>query len=114
MGYVNADTKAKLYRSAHALAFPSLNEGFGIPILEAMSVGLPVLTSDCSSMPEVAGDAAVLVDPTDTDSIAAGLGRVIEDEELRSVLRQRGLARAAEFTWRRAAKAVLGVYEELG
>jgi glycosyltransferase involved in cell wall biosynthesis len=114
MGYVNADTKAKLYRSAHALAFPSLNEGFGIPILEAMSAGLPVLTSDCSSMPEVAGDAALLVDPTDADSIAAGLSRVIEDEELRSVLRQRGLARAAEFTWRRAAKAVLGVYEELG
>lgn len=114
MGYVNADTKAKLYRAAHVLAFPSLNEGFGIPILEAMSVGLPVLTSDCSSMPEVAGDAALLVDPTDTDSIAVGLSRLIEDEELRSVLRQRGLARAAEFTWRRAAKAVLGVYEELG
>lgn len=113
MGYVDTDTKAKLYRAAHALAFPSLNEGFGIPILEAMSVGLPVLTSDCSSMPEVAGAAAVLIDPTDPAAIADGLRRVIEDETLRTSLRERGLARVREFTWMRAAQSVLGVYEEL-
>jgi glycosyltransferase involved in cell wall biosynthesis len=113
LGYVDAETKAKLYRTAHALAFPSLDEGFGIPILEAMSAGLPVLTSNCSSMPEVAGDAAVLVDPGDAESIAAGLSRVIEDEELRSDLKKQGLARAGEFTWTRAAKAVLRVYQEL-
>lgn len=113
MGYVDADTKAKLYRTAHALAFPSLNEGFGIPILEAMSAGLPVLTSDCSSMPEVAADAAVLIDPTDTTAIADGLRRVIEDETIRATLRESGLARAREFTWNRAAQSVLGVYEEL-
>lgn len=113
LGYVDPQTKAKLYRTAHVLAFPSLDEGFGIPLLEAMSVGLPVLTSNCSAMPEVAGDAAVFVDPADAEAIAAGLRSVIEDEDLRTALRQRGFARAVEFTWERAASSVLGVYREL-
>ncbi len=113
VGYVESDAKAKLYRMATALAFPSLDEGFGIPLLEAMAAGLPILTSDRSAMPEVAGDAAVLVDPLDVQSIADGLRRVVEDEALRSGLKDRGLARAREFTWKRAAELTLGVYREL-
>lgn len=112
-GYADDDAKAKLYRSAHALAFPSLDEGFGIPILEAMSAGLPVLTSNCSAMPEVAGDAALLVDPADTESIAEGLRRITEEETLRQRLRDKGLTRAANFTWSQAADKVLGIYREL-
>jgi glycosyltransferase involved in cell wall biosynthesis len=105
--------KAKLCRSAHALAFPSLDEGFGIPILEAMSAGLPVLTSNCSAMPEVAGDAAVLVDPRSSEAIAEGLQRIVEDEALRQNLREKGLARAAGFTWSQAAGKMLALYREL-
>ncbi|MDA1235488.1 MAG: glycosyltransferase family 1 protein [Acidobacteria bacterium] len=113
LGYVDDAAKAKLYRSAHALAFPSLDEGFGIPILEAMSAGLPVLTSSCSAMPEVAGDAAVLVEANDAEAIADGLRRIVEDQALRQLLRERGLARAAEFTWRQAADKMLTIYREL-
>ncbi len=113
LGYVSGDAKAKLYRTAHALAFPSLGEGFGIPILEAMSVGLPVLTSNCSAMPEVAGDAALLVDPHDSGDITEGLQRIIADETLRNDLRRKGLERAAEFTWRQAAVKTLALYKEL-
>jgi glycosyltransferase involved in cell wall biosynthesis len=113
LGYVDDAVKAKLYRTAQALAFPSLDEGFGIPILEAMSAGLPVLTSDCSAMPEVAADAAVLVDPRDSEAIADGLRRIVEDENLRQDLRRRGLARAAGFTWLRAAEKMLALYREL-
>ncbi len=113
LGYVDDDAKAKLYRTAHALAFPSLDEGFGIPILEAMSAGLPVLTSNCSAMPEVAGDASVLVDPHNSAAIAEGLQRIVEDEALRQNLREKGLARAAEFTWPQAAEKMLALYREL-
>lgn len=113
LGYVDDAAKAKLYRTAHALAFPSLDEGFGIPILEAMSAGLPVLTSNCSAMPEVAGDAAVLVEPRSAEAIAEGLLRIVEDEALRQDLRRRGLARAAAFTWSRAAETMLALYREL-
>jgi glycosyltransferase involved in cell wall biosynthesis len=113
LGYVDGAAKAKLYRTAHALAFPSLDEGFGIPILEAMSAGLPVVTSNRSAMPEVAGDAAVLVDPQDADAIAEGLKRIIEDEALRKDLRERGLTRAAEFTWGHTAAKMLALYREL-
>jgi len=113
LGYVDDADKAKLYRTADALAFPSLDEGFGIPLLEAMSVGLPVVTSNCSAMPEVAGDAAVLVDPRDSEAIADGLQRVIEDEELRQNLREKGLARAATFAWSQAADKMLALYKEL-
>ncbi len=113
LGYVDDAAKAKLYRTAHALAFPSLDEGFGIPILEAMSAGLPVLTSNCSAMPEVAGDAAVLVDPQDSEAVAQGLQRIIEDEALRQDLRDKGFLRAANFTWSQAADKMLALYREL-
>ncbi|HEU5423386.1 MAG TPA: glycosyltransferase family 1 protein, partial [Nitrolancea sp.] len=99
---------------AEALVFPSLYEGFGLPAIEAMACGTPVLTSNTSSMPEVAGDAALLVDPLDTAAIAAGIERIATDQALRAMLRERGLAHAATFTWRRAAEQTLAVLEEVG
>ena len=113
LGYVDAETRAKLYRTASALAFPSLDEGFGLPVLEAMAAGLPVLTSNRSALPEVAADAAVLVDPFEVDEIAAGLERLLGDETLRASLREKGLARAAELTWRRAAEKTWDVYRHV-
>ena len=110
IGYVDNDSLAKLYRAAELLVFPSLEEGFGLPILEAMSAGLPVVTSNRSAMPEVSGDAARLVDPDDTDSIEAGIVDLLEDEDRRAEFRNRGLARAAGFNWTKAANATLQVY----
>ena len=95
LGHVDDDVLHRLYAGATAFAYPSLAEGFGLPVLEAMAAGAPVLTSDRSSLPEVAGDAALLVDPTDEGAIASGLRRLLEDSALRDDLRARGSARAA-------------------
>ncbi|MGH2597845.1 MAG: glycosyltransferase family 4 protein [Dehalococcoidia bacterium] len=92
-----------LYNGALAFVYPSLYEGFGLPVLEAMACGTPVVTADRTSLPEAAGDAAILVDPYNTDAIGRGIRRVIEDAPLREDLRRRGLARAATFTWERTA-----------
>ncbi len=113
LGYVDEPTRAKLYRGAAALAFPSLDEGFGIPILEAFAAGLPALTSDSSALPEVAGDAALLADPLEVEAIRDGLLRILEDEALRADLIEKGRRRAAEFTWRRAARETAAVYRDL-
>jgi glycosyltransferase involved in cell wall biosynthesis len=94
-------------------AFPSLDEGFGMPLLEAMAAGTPVVTSNCSALPEVAGDAALLVDPADTDALAAALHDLIRNEELRRDMAQRGIRRARSFTWEKAARETWGVYQEL-
>lgn len=108
-GYVaDADLPA-LLSGALAFVFPSLYEGFGMPVLEAMACGTPVLTSSTSSLPEVAGDAALLVDPHDSRAIADGLRQLVEDGALRERLRERGLAHAARFTWDRAAQETLRV-----
>lgn len=108
-GYVaDADLPA-LLSAALAFVFPSLYEGFGMPVLEAMACGTPVLTSTTSSLPEVAGDAALLVDPLNTAALAAALARLVDDAALRDELRRRGLARAAEFRWERCAAETLGV-----
>lgn len=93
--------------AADAFVFPSLFEGFGLPPLEAMACGTPVLSSDTSSLPEVTGDAAILVDPHSVDAIATGLHRVIDEAD---TLRERGLRRAAEFTWERCARATVACY----
>ena len=113
LGYVpDADLPA-IYNLARALAFPSLYEGFGLPILEAMACGTPVLTSNCSSMPEVAGEAAVLVDPCSQESLTEGLHRILQDASFREQLRAAGFKRAAQFSWSRAAAETTRLYENL-
>jgi len=108
-GYVaDADLPA-LLSGALAFVFPSLYEGFGMPLLEAMACGTPVLASSTSALPEIAGDAALLIDPEDTAAIAAGMERLASDAGLRADLRVRGLARAAQFTWERCAQETLAV-----
>lgn len=108
----NTDLPA-LYSAAEAFVFPSLWEGFGIPVIEAMACGCPVLTSNCSSLPEIAGDAAVLVDPLSVTEVAAGLERILSDQQLRADMRARGLARAEQFSWRRTAEQTLDVYRKV-
>ena len=110
LGYVTDADLPALYSAADAFAFPSLHEGFGLPVIEAMACGVPVLTSNISATAEVAGDAAVLVDPLSVDAIRDGLRRLIEDADLRGDLSTRGCARAAEFSWRRAADETHSVY----
>jgi len=109
---VSERDKLALLSGATALAYPSLYEGFGFPVLEAFAAGVPVLTSDVSSLPEVAGDAAVLVDPGDVDAVAAALTELIVDEDLRAVLSAAGLARAAGFTWEATARATASVLHQ--
>src|SRR5438445_1886232 len=99
LGYLNEETLAVIYRLAGVFVFPSLYEGFGLPPLEAMASGTPVVTSNVSSLPEVAGDAAILVDPYDPAAIADGIYRVLNDERLRRDLRRKGLDRARQFSW---------------
>jgi Glycosyltransferase len=102
-----------LYRGADVFAYPSLYEGFGLPVVEAMARGVPTLASNVSSLPQVAGDAALLVDPTDVSEIAEGLARLLTDRAFAADLAQRGLQRAATFTWAATARATLGVYRHL-
>jgi glycosyltransferase involved in cell wall biosynthesis len=112
-GYVpDADLPA-LYTGSQALAFPSEFEGFGLPVLEAMASAAPVVCSHTSSLPEVAGDAALLVDPLDVDALHAALRRVMADDALADDLRRRGLAQAGRFSWARAARETLAVYRAL-
>ncbi len=106
-GYVDAADKGALYAGALALVFPTLYEGFGFPVLEAMLSGAPVICSNTSSLPELAGDAALLVDPLDVGAIAAALSRIAADELHRADLRARGLDQARKFTWAAAARAAL-------
>ena len=113
LGYVASDVLAGLYHSASVLLFPSLEEGFGFPVLEAMARGLPVVTSKTSSLPEVGGDSALYADPRDPHSIAQEVTRAVEDRELRQELIRKGVLRSREFTWERTARETLRVYEEL-
>ncbi len=112
-GYVLDDDLPALYAGAQAFAFPSLAEGFGLPLLEAMACGTPSVASNVTSLPEIGGDAAVLVDPLDVEAIYTGLRRVLTDAALREALRERGLRRAAQFSWERAARETLALYREM-
>jgi glycosyltransferase involved in cell wall biosynthesis len=114
LGYMPEETLAALYRLASVFVFPSLYEGFGLPPLEAMASGTPVVTSNVSSLPEVAGDAAVLVDPYDPGAIADGIQRVLTDETLRADLRRKGLARAKQFSWDQSVRRIREIYTEAG
>ena len=113
LGYVDDAQLACLYQTASVFLFPSLEEGFGIPVLEAMAGGVPVVTSNVSSMPEVGGEAALYVDPYDPADIAQKVVQAVEDSALRTRLVEKGYARAREFTWRRTAEATLAVYDEI-
>jgi alpha-1,3-rhamnosyl/mannosyltransferase len=110
LGGLPGSQLAAVYRRARALVFPSRAEGFGLPVAEAMACGVPVVTSNCSSMPEVAGGAAVLVDPEDTADIADGMARVLTDGQLRRDLRERGLERAGRFTAGAVVPRLLALY----
>jgi glycosyltransferase involved in cell wall biosynthesis len=112
-GFVPDATLAILYRLARVFVFPSLYEGFGLPPLEAMASGTPVITSNVSSLPEVVGDAAMLIDPYQPDAIAGAMRRVMLDDRLRDDMRERGLMRAREFSWGRSVTRIKEIYDEV-
>ena len=114
LGYLPEQTLAVMYRLAGVFVFPSLYEGFGLPPLEAMASGTPVVTSNVSSLPEVAGDAAVLVDPYNPQAIADGIYRVLTDERLRRDLVHKGIAQAGRFSWEQSVRRVRAIYGEVG
>jgi len=113
-GYVPESEKVHLLQGAAALVYPSLYEGFGLPVLEAMACGTPVLTSNASALPEVAGDAALLVDPRNTDAIEEGMEKLLTNQDLRARLREAGLARAQGFTWDETARRTMNVLHRAG
>jgi glycosyltransferase involved in cell wall biosynthesis len=112
LGFVPDAHLASLFSACEFFVFPSLWEGFGFPVLEAMACGAPVVTSTVSSLPEIAGDGAVLVDPHSTDAIAAGMAEMVKSSDFRDEMRQRGLKQSAEFTWERTARETLAVYKD--
>jgi len=114
IGGVPPEDLPALYSAARLFVLPSLYEGFGLPVLEAMACGTPVVCSHASSLPEVAGDAALLVEPHDVDGLAAALQRALSDEALRRQMIERGLAQAARFSWAKAARETLAVYRAAG
>jgi len=111
LGFVDDADLPALYRNAALFAFPSLYEGFGLPVLEAMACGLPVVCSNGSSLPEVAGDAALLVDPHDTGALAQAMARALEDADLRREMIERGFAQAGRFTWEQSARQLLAAFD---
>lgn len=113
LGYVATDELLDLYRRAALLVYPSLYEGFGLPVLEAMTLGCPVITSNVSSLPEVIGEAGLQVDPRNTEEIAEALRRMLDDAALRDELAQKGAARAKMFTWDECAAKTIAVYEDV-
>lgn len=113
LDYLSDAEVAYCYQKADVFAYPSLYEGFGLPVLEAMTLGCPVVTANTSSLPEVAGDAALLVDPTSVEDLAEALWQVIDDRALRQTMIARGYQQAAQFSWTRTAKSTLAAYRSL-
>ncbi|MDP9131889.1 MAG: glycosyltransferase family 4 protein, partial [Nitrospirota bacterium] len=111
VGVVSDEELIAYYQQAAVFVFPSLYEGFGLPVLEAMGCGCPVIASNTSSLPEVAGHAALLIDPRQSDQVMRELTRVLESPSLQATLRARGLAQANTFTWDRTARETVAVYE---
>jgi glycosyltransferase involved in cell wall biosynthesis len=112
-GVVSDDQLIELYQRAALLVFPSRYEGFGLPVLEAMACGCPVVSSNAASLPEVGGDAVILVPPDDVAGFAEAMTRVLENSETAQSMRARGLARAAQFTWERTARETVAVYQKV-
>lgn len=112
LGFVQMSDLVKIYNLATVFVMPSIYEGFGLPILEAMSSGVPVVTSEKGSLPEVVGDAAYIVNPLDIDDIANGIKKVFEDISLRENLSKKGLSRAASFSWEKTAAETVKIYED--
>ncbi|WP_282135685.1 glycosyltransferase family 4 protein [Seonamhaeicola maritimus] len=112
-GYVSDEDLPVIYKLSQLLLFPSLREGFGIPIIEAMACGVPVITSNTSSMPEVAGNAAHLIDPNKIEDISSGMLKIVSDQNYKNMLIQRGLKRSKEFSWKKMAFQVLEQYKQL-
>lgn len=110
-GFVTQEDLPSLYRQAVMLVYPSLYEGFGLPVLEAMACGTPVVTSNTASLPEVAGQAALMVDPTDAEEITEAMAQLLDGPSLRERLQQAGLERAREFTWTRTAQCLLALLD---
>lgn len=111
--YVPEDDLPGLYSGATAFVYPSIFEGFGLPVLEAMACGTPVITSNSSALPEVVGEAGLMVDPYDEEAMARAIQRVVEDAQLRAQLSEQSLVQAAKFSWRRTAELTLAVYHEV-
>ncbi len=112
-GVVTDERLIELYQRAALFVFPSRYEGFGLPVLEAMACGCPVVSSNASSFPEVAGDAAILVDPLDVSGMTHAMDRVLSDSDLRRALRAKGLVQAAKFSWDQTARDTLAVYQKV-
>jgi glycosyltransferase involved in cell wall biosynthesis len=112
-GHVPEKDLDALLRGASLFVYPSLCEGFGLPVLDAMARGIPSVVSEASSLPEVAGDAALLVDPTSTSALTEAMRRVLEEEGLAARLAESGFARAATYSWRRTAESTLAVYRSI-
>ena len=112
-GYVTREELERLYGQASIFAFPSLDEGFGIPVLEAMAHGVPVLTSNRPALAEIAGDAAILVDPLEIDAIAGQLTNLMQNSQLREQLQKKGMIQARQFTWARTVHETYAIYKEL-
>jgi glycosyltransferase involved in cell wall biosynthesis len=111
-GFVPDEQLAALYNATTMLVLPSFNEGFGLPVVEAMSCGLPVAVSDRSSLPEVVGNAGLLFDPTSTEQIAEAMRRMLTDEPLRHAMRRAGLERARAYSWQSSAREMMRVLEQ--
>lgn len=112
-GFVSDEDLISLYNAATVFVYPSLYEGFGLPPLEAMACGTPVITSNVSSLPEVVGDAAITIDPNNVNGLAEAINRVLGDEVLQNTMIKKGIERAKEFTWEKTARETIRVYEEV-